>query len=243
MHGVPSRRDHFFAVPSRRDHFFAVPSRRVHFSRSRRDHLSHRSRQVARCPRHLSWAPGHQCLVAGCRGSFPPLSENGSPSPPGIQFSSPPGRDPHRTDFCPSSPPCQTASARNKRTDNRQRDSPARTATVPLRAARRLSPACRKNRPVPTPSFYGRVNNFEAFSGRRGPACRLFGDGETTTLRAQTRPPAFFPQRELLTRWTVSRFRTPGALSNNRRGPTTSAAHPASTATLTPRLASSARVA
>jgi hypothetical protein len=90
-------------VPSRRDHFFAVPSRRVHFSRSRRDHLSHRSRQVARCPRHLSRAPGHQCLVAGCRGSFPPLSENGSPSPPGIQFSSPPGLDSHRTDFRPSS--------------------------------------------------------------------------------------------------------------------------------------------
>jgi hypothetical protein len=80
-----------------------------------------------------------------------------------------------------------------KRTDNRQRDSPARTATVPLRAARRLSPACRKNRPVPTPSFYDRVNNFETFSGRRGPACRLFGDGETTILRAQTRPPAFSP--------------------------------------------------
>ena len=130
-------------------------------------------------------------------GIFRPSSENGSPSPPGIQFSSPPGLDSHRTDFRPSSPPCQTVSARNKRSDNRQRDSPARTATVPLRAARRLSPACRKNRPVPTPSFYGRVNNFEDFSGLRGPAylsvaVRLIRTGDRppkTTRQSETRDP------------------------------------------------------
>jgi len=39
----------------------------------------------------------------------------------------------------------------------------ARTANLPRLAARRLSPPYRKKRPPPSPSFYGRVNNFGIF--------------------------------------------------------------------------------
>jgi hypothetical protein len=64
-------------------------------------------------------------------------------------------------------PPHQTKGA-----GNRQRDPPARTANLPCLAARRLFPAYRKKRPPPSPSFYGRVNNFENFPRLTDPACR-----------------------------------------------------------------------
>jgi hypothetical protein len=91
-------------------------------------------------------------------------------------------------------------------TDNRQQDPPAHTATLPRLAARRLSPACRNNGPPPISSFYGRVNNFEDFSGLRGPAylsvaVRLIRTGDRppqTTRQSETRDPTSFRCFEFL---------------------------------------------
>jgi hypothetical protein len=86
--------------------------------------------------------------------SFPP----GILSPPDRLWPSSPPRQRH-------SPPLQT---KRPAIDNAIRR--ARTANLPRLAARRLSPAYRKKRPPPSPSFYGRVNNFETFPSLTGPA-------------------------------------------------------------------------
>jgi len=111
-------------------------------------------------------------------GILSPSSEKGSPSPAGIYFLSPAGifiptgRTLTAAASAPETASHRTASAPDKRAGNRQRDPPARTANLPRLAARRLSPAYRKKRPPPSPSFYGRVNNFENASEvrRAGPA-------------------------------------------------------------------------
>jgi hypothetical protein len=138
----------------------------------------------------------------GAPGIFLPSSENGSPSPPGIQFSSPPGIRSPPDSFGPSSPPHRTPSHRtpSHQTTSHQTTGPAIDNAIHRRArrlsltsqARRLSPACRKTRLPSTRSFYGRVNNFEDFSGLRGPA---YLSVAVRLMRTADRPPRNTPIR------------------------------------------------
>ena len=106
------------------------------------------------------------------------LSEKGSPSPAGIYFSFPPGifiptgQTLTAVASAPETASHRTASAPDNGTGNRQRDPPARTGNLRRLAARPLPPAYRKKQQRPSPSFYGRVNNFENFPGLPGHACR-----------------------------------------------------------------------
>jgi hypothetical protein len=115
-------------------------------------------------------------LVA-CRESHPPIVKmvpitggNHFSSPAGIFI--PTGQTLAAAGSAPEIASHQTASAPDNEAGNRQHDPPARTSSLPRLAARCLFPAYRKKRPPPSPSFYGRVNNFENFPRLRGPAFR-----------------------------------------------------------------------
>jgi hypothetical protein len=127
-----------------------------------------------------------------CRGSFPPLVKKDPHHRRGSLFRSRRGSYPHRGQTLATvasgreTASHRAASARDNWTGNRQRDPPARTANLPRLAARCLFPAYRKRRPPPSPSFHGRVNNFENFPRLTGPARQ--------SRRSASKPGAAFPK-------------------------------------------------